>query len=65
MAQQVFEEWTEWTQEVAADADVEALLGKGEAMIASLVGAMTARGLPPGAVIEIEFGLRRREAAFA
>ena len=69
MERQVFEQWLDWAHSVSAsDAgfpDFDAILEDGEAVMAELFRTLGAQGLPPGAVIEIEFGVRRREAVFA
>lgn len=55
--------WNERVVEISAPADLDTLMEKGEAMVANLVREMMARGLPKGAVIEVEFGLRRLAVA--
>jgi hypothetical protein len=65
MGRQAFEGWTDWAQGAAVDSSFEAVLASGEAAMADMIRAIGARGLPPGAVIEIEFAVRRREAVLA
>jgi hypothetical protein len=65
MGQQAFEGWTDWAQGAAVDSSYEAILASGKAAMADMIRALSARGLPPGAVIEIEFAVRRRETALA
>jgi len=59
MGQQVFEQWAEWD---GCATSYDAMVEDGKRKIADLVQALHARGLPPGAVIEIDFAVRRRKA---
>ncbi len=65
MGQLIFERSIDWAYDAEDGVDFETIVEDGEAAIAELIEAFTARGLPPGAVIEVEFAVRRREPAFA